>query len=623
MDPHPGYTFEGWFERDAENSFDFTQDITSDVDLFAKWTKNTYTVNYVLNCSDECTNSNADEFTVDGMPLSDPEWNESHRFLGWYADAEFKDKKTSIPSGLTDDITLYAEWETITYDITYRAGSYGTGLVAAEKKIHNEAYTLRDASYTRKGYLQSGWVSEEGVTYAFGDEYSANAPLIVYPTWSDPIVYTITYVCDGCINDPANKSEYTIETSTFSVKFKNLTPPDGYKMVGWYSATDYKTKVEQIKKGSFGDTTLYAKLNKIYHITYVLNGSADDRNKDGYTVDDNTYTLNEPAPVTGFIFGGWFTEGTFENQITEIPQGSTGDKTFYAKWIPESVETQYGAITITESNTKEDGEIVTTRTAVINGNYGGGDEPNPEEADETVISSDITVNSVTLDRTFNVNKVATLYLPFEIDTADIKGATIYKFKTVVKNDEDKRWKFKVAKTAKILPNTPYVALPSASQVTFDIAESVTINTAAAGEEAAAGAWEFKGVYTYTVFEADPENPVYFFANQERDGAKLGEFVITGTGAWLNPMRAYLVYHKSNDGLQKSARGNFGSGIALPDELDIEIENENGIVVQTGTLNTVTGEVRMDRWFDLKGRKLNAKPTAKGTYYKNGKRVIIK
>ena len=88
------------------------------------------------------------------------------------------------------------------------------------------------------------------------------------------------------------------------------------------------------------------------------------------------------------------------------------------------------------------------------------------------------------------------------------------------------------------------------------------------------------------------------------------------------MRAYLVYHKSA-AMQKAARDNFDSGIALPEELDIEIENENGIVVQTGTLNTVTGDVRMDRWFDLKGRRLNSRPTAKGTYYKNGKRVIIK
>ncbi len=67
----------------------------------------------------------------------------------------------------------------------------------------------------------------------------------------------------------------------------------------------------------------------------------------------------------------------------------------------------------------------------------------------------------------------------------------------------------------------------------------------------------------------------------------------------------------------------GSNILLPDELDIEVEDEKGVVVETGRLNTVTGEVRMDRWFDLKGRKLNSRPSAKGTYYKNGKKVIIK
>jgi hypothetical protein len=95
------------------------------------------------------------------------------------------------------------------------------------------------------------------------------------------------------------------------------------------------------------------------------------------------------------------------------------------------------------------------------------------------------------------------------------------------------------------------------------------------------------------------------------------------GAFINPMRAYLVYHKNANVAAKSASGSLGSNILLPDELDIEVEDENGIVVQTGRLNTLTGEVRMDRWFDLKGRKLNSKPTVKGTYYKNGKRVIVK
>ena len=64
-------------------------------------------------------------------------------------------------------------------------------------------------------------------------------------------------------------------------------------------------------------------------------------------------------------------------------------------------------------------------------------------------------------------------------------------------------------------------------------------------------------------------------------------------------------------------------LALPNFVDVEIEDENGLVVQSGTLNTVTGDVRMDRWFDLKGRRLNSRPTAKGTYYNNGKRFVIR
>lgn len=332
MDPHPGYTFEGWFERDAENSFDFTQNITSDVDLFAKWTKNTYTVNYVLNCSDECTNSNANEFTVDGMPLADPEWNEKYRFLGWYADAEFKDEKTSIPSGLTENISLYAKWDTVTYDITYRAGAYGTGLVASEKKFHNEPYTLRDASYTRKGYLQSGWVSEEGLTYAFGDEYSANAPLIVYPTW-DTISYTITYECNGCdVSDNKKYPKSFNVESKFSIKDPASISAE-YKFGGWFKNAEFSgNKNPNVAKGTTGDFTFYGKWNKIYKITYV--GTDKPYCDTLYTVDD-AITLRNPADSAGYTFGGWFTNANFEGDAaTGIVKGSTGDTTFYAKWVP-------------------------------------------------------------------------------------------------------------------------------------------------------------------------------------------------------------------------------------------------------------------------------------------------
>ena len=39
--------------------------------------------------------------------------------------------------------------------------------------------------------------------------------------------------------------------------------------------------------------------------------------------------------------------------------------------------------------------------------------------------------------------------------------------------------------------------------------------------------------------------------------------------------------------------------------------------RTGEFSTATG------WYDMKGRKLDKKPTIKGTYFHNGNKVIIK
>ena len=607
-----GYEFAGWFtDAEGENPYQFAAQIHESIILYAKWALDTFTVAYEMNGV-----SNAGEnpvfYTIETptFALAAPADSEGYVFEGWFYDANFTNPASQLIQGTTGDKTFYAKWTKKTYRIMYLADNSSQGSVTDQFKEHGTPLTLESAGYfNRKGYAQTGWatVANGEKVYEFGATYEENAALTLYPSWSDPIVYTITYVCDGCTNNAQNPETYTVLTST-GIKYASSVP-EGYRFGGWFSDKKYTKQVTQIVAGTIGNMTLYGKLNKIYKITYV---GTDKPYCDAlYTVDD-AITLRNPADSAGYTFGGWFTNANFEGDaVTGIAKGSTGDTTFYAKWIPESVETQYGAITITESNTKVDGEIVTTRAAVIDGNYTG------EDAVE--ITSDIVVNSVTLDRTFNVNKISTLYVPFEIDTANVMNATVYKFKKVVK--EDNRWKFKVAKAGKVMPNTPYVVLPSASQVTFDIAESVTLNTTTEGEETTSGAWEFKGLYNYTKFVMDDENPIYVFANQECSGAKLGEFVMTTEGAWSNPMRAYLVYHKGT-ALAKSALGDQNSFL-LPSELDIEIEDENGVVVQMGKLNTVTGEVRMDRWFDLKGRSLNSKPTAKGTYYKNGKKTIIR
>jgi hypothetical protein len=62
---------------------------------------------------------------------------------------------------------------------------------------------------------------------------------------------------------------------------------------------------------------------------------------------------------------------------------------------------------------------------------------------------------------------------------------------------------------------------------------------------------------------------------------------------------------------------------LPDEIDVEIVNESDQPMAIGKFNTVTGEMKMDRWFDLNGKLLKGKPFTKGIYFHNGNKVLVK
>ena len=116
----------------------------------------------------------------------------------------------------------------------------------------------------------------------------------------------------------------------------------GYTADGWYGNAGLTgDAVTSISSSATGAQTLWAKYTPIaYSITY----------KDGATTMTDlapaTYTavasavLPTPTPPEGKVFSGWYTNSTFTGSaVTAIPAGSTGDKTFYAKWnFQKSVE---------------------------------------------------------------------------------------------------------------------------------------------------------------------------------------------------------------------------------------------------------------------------------------------
>ena len=102
----------------------------------------------------------------------------------------------------------------------------------------------------------------------------------------------------------------------------------------------------------YAPLTLTLTADKLYTVTLDTAGG-DPIRPIQYTVESETFLL--PTPVrTGYIFLGWTGEGITEPQKTiEIPQGSTGDRTYTANW--QVIE--YTIITLLEGGNAGTSEV--------------------------------------------------------------------------------------------------------------------------------------------------------------------------------------------------------------------------------------------------------------------------
>ena len=272
-------------------------------------------------------------------------------------------------------------------------------------------------------------------------------------------------------------------------------------------------------------------------------------------------------------------------------------------------------------------------TAIINGDFSGEsrvDFPVPVEVD-----------SIAYNRTFTPQTPATVVLPFDLPEGTTVNAKFYYLESVVQ--KGRSWKATMTNIgAGNLPvaNTPYaVIVPNGDKLEFNLSGKATFQTDDIfSTKVSDGNWQFVGVYSYKVWEeGDKElGLAYAFAGSNNDGgAAKGEFgkIKHGgsTNPYANPLRAYLrktsesvqlelLKGRSIDGGEKTSPASVYSA-DLPETIDVEFIDENEKTMFTSRMNTRTGEFEMLREYDIKGRKLNGKSTARNAYY--GKKIIKK
>ena len=117
----------------------------------------------------------------------------------------------------------------------------------------------------------------------------------------------------------------------------------GYKFVGWNTSKDgsglaiaNKGVAKELTRTNNGKVTLYAQWELIdYTINYVMNSGEEAEDAPltrTYTVID-AVTLQKPVREY-YVFSGWYSDSKFKTKVTAIKKGTTGNKTYYAKWTP-------------------------------------------------------------------------------------------------------------------------------------------------------------------------------------------------------------------------------------------------------------------------------------------------
>ena len=353
----------------------------------------------------------------------------------------------------------------------------------------------------------------------------------------------------------------------------------------------------------------------------------------------------------GFAFGG---EDENENSIEpNIVFGkiTVGDKeTEFIEESPFVYPTPFADFAAVQIYAYDNG---ITR-AELDGNYTG-----EGEAAAINILEEVTVDEVEFNRTFPKGTYSTLVLPFNVNTEKVSGLdAVLRYNGIGKdqNNNDaikmkvvwatKKWvedndirndKNELVQYAPVNmeANTPY--LIRMGDDTFKVKGGVTIvPTDEAVTKFDEWEWEFRGTWKYKKWEAGDKELGYAYgfaaSPSDESNIKVGDFVKVGEGAWISPMRAYLV---SNNIPVQAIRAN-GNYVMRPSAVRKELPELMSVIIggdedsneeQTtviGHFNTRTGEFKMNRnagarTYDLKGRYVGNKVNrARGAYY--GKNV---
>ena len=280
-----GYTFGGWYANSGLTGNQVTTiggGSTGNVELWAKWTPTQYTITYNLGGG---TNhgDNPTTYTVESAAIAlGAATRTGYQFGGWYASADCSgDAVTTIASGSTGDVELWAKWTANRYAIAFYRNGATDGTMYNELFYYDETKALTACAYTRTGYHFNGWNTQAdglGTAYTDGQEVENitaehNATMTLYAQWTAN-TYTVHFEPVIPVNGTMADQTFTYDQEATALT-KNAFSTTTGQWLRWNtqadgSGTNYEDEavVQNLTAEDGGTVTLYAQWHLAHRFNY-------------------------------------------------------------------------------------------------------------------------------------------------------------------------------------------------------------------------------------------------------------------------------------------------------------------------------------------------------------------
>jgi uncharacterized protein (TIGR02145 family)/uncharacterized repeat protein (TIGR02543 family) len=285
-----GFNFDGWYKDSLYTpaaAWDFDVDkVTASITLYAKWTT---LVVFTVTFDAKGGSALNHQLVENGKTaVQHPSARAGYTLEGWYKEAAYT-TKWNFTSPVTANMTLYANWTPIDYNITY-------DLILTEVTVsppNPPKYTIETPVFTlnnpeREGYTFNGWTGPNGddphkiVVISQG----STGDKTFAADWT-AIVYNITYALNGGTvpSDAPNPTTYTVADV---ITLTNPTKPS-WTFAGWTGANGTTKQTTVTISNSTGAKSYTANWEFYYDPTKVLTDSRDGKKYNTVVIGTQTW----------------------------------------------------------------------------------------------------------------------------------------------------------------------------------------------------------------------------------------------------------------------------------------------------------------------------------------------